>query len=570
MSQEKLINFIESLCKNTKQNLQQWTAASLDMPESRCIGNIRTTIKKYTKETRDVLHMQHCKTFLELKSYCNEHNCEGGLKMVTFPDVATRPDVWEVHITDPNLLHLLQIKKYSGQRKQHTQYTYYDSESESSMPDMMESIVEDMECDDIDTDEIGLEHGHIIPNLSGVDSADIKHILLTTHRNICTEIIFLLLCGKRGVKWNSLDVESLLNDILCTPESIYKELTSYEIDGVLRVIQRCCTKKCPLVVKPKMKKLTKANFLGHVLGHYYWYIPPCKKVKDMATLSAICRQEVVCFVPEDVMQVGLALWTLCYDLEDWLNSSPVLVTLQIPAEPHEFDILSYPEISTSRSQVESRVIDPSHCLMNLQEHATMKGFFGCDPKAFHRVSTADNNVLSKGLIVQPLEDKQSVSFALKVFSSDVEQTMHNNGDMKEAELVKNVRNWYSACNDRGLLVTECISYFVAMNNYMLFFYKPRLFPMSTTHACGLPSITFQAVLQNILTRIQLYSLSPRKKYNQRAVCTLAVESMFSVLTTLSQTTLGIPLAAKIPCYISRIMQFTVTQYNPDKYVNYPI
>ena len=34
--------------------------------------------------------------------------------MVTFPDVGTRPDVWEVHITDPNLLHLLQIKKYTG------------------------------------------------------------------------------------------------------------------------------------------------------------------------------------------------------------------------------------------------------------------------------------------------------------------------------------------------------------------------------------------------------------------------------------------------------------------------
>ena len=335
MSQEKLINFIESLCKNTKQNLQQWTAASLDMPESRHIGNIRATIKKHKKETRDVLHMQHCKTFLELESYCNEHNCEGGLKMVTFLDVATRPDVWEVHITDLNLLHLLQIKKYSRQRKQQTQYTYYDSESESSTPDMMESIVEDMECDDMDTDEIGLEHGHIVPNLSGIDSADIKHILLTTHHDICTEIIFLLLCGKRGVKWSSLDVESLLNDILCTPESIYKELTSYKIDGVLRVIQRCCTKKCPLVVKPKMKKLMKANFLGHVLGHYYRYIPPHKKVKDMPMLSAICRQEVVCSVPEDVMWVGLALWTLRYDLEDWLNSSPVPVTLQIPVEPHE-------------------------------------------------------------------------------------------------------------------------------------------------------------------------------------------------------------------------------------------
>ena len=182
----------------------------------------------------------------------------------------------------------------------------------------------------------------------------------------------------------------------------------------------------------------KVNFLGHVLGHYHRYISAQKKVKDMPTLSAICRQEVICSVPEDVMQVGLALWTLRYDLEDWLNSSPVPVTIEIPVDLHEFDIFSYPEILTTRSQIESRVIDPSHCLTNLQVHATMKGFFGCNQKAFHRVSASDNNVLIKGLIVQPLEDKQSVSFALKVFRSDVEQTMCNNGDMKEAELVKNV------------------------------------------------------------------------------------------------------------------------------------
>ena len=179
-------------------------------------------------------------------------------------------------------------------------------------------------------------------------------------------------------------------------------------------------------------------------------------------------------------------------------------------------------------------------------HATRKGFFGCDPNAFKHVSAADNTVLSKALLVEPFEDKQSVSFALKVFSSKVEQTMHNNGDMKEAELVKNVRNWYSACNDRGIPVTDHLISLVAMNNYMLSFYKPRRFPMSTTHVCGLPCITFQAILHNISTRIQLYSLSIKKTYNQWAVSTLAVETMFSVLTTLSQTTSGIPLAAEIP------------------------
>ena len=39
------------------------------------------------------------------------------------------------------------------------------------------------------------------------------------------------------------------------------------------------------------------------------------------------------------------------------------------------------------------------------------------------------------------------------------------------------------------------------------------------------------------------------------------------LSTLLRTTSGIPLAAKIPQYVSRIMQFASTQCNPDKYHN---
>ena len=70
--------------------------------------------------------------------------------------------------------------------------------------------------------------------------------------------------------------------------------------------------------------------------------------------------------------------------------------------------------------MESRIIDPSHCLTNLRLHATQKGFFGCDHKAFIRVSEADNNVLNKAFLMHPIQDKQSVPFAERVFSAEVE------------------------------------------------------------------------------------------------------------------------------------------------------
>ena len=87
-------------------------------------------------------------------------------------------------------------------------------------------------------------------------------------------------------------------------------------------------------------------------------------------------------------------------------------------------------------------------------HATQKGILGCDPKAFLRVSETDNNVLNQGLLVEPIPDKQSVPFARRIFSKEVQDLMLTNGDIKEAQLVKHIRNWYDACNERRLTVRE--------------------------------------------------------------------------------------------------------------------
>ena len=252
------------------------------------------------------------------------------------------------------------------------------------------------------------------------------------------------------------------------------------------------------------------------MGHTKRHFPPKQKRIFLQSLAFLCEFEIKRSVPENVISVGLAHWKFNLDLNKWLDSSPVPVTMKIPVEPYTFDLFSFPDISLSRSLVESRIIDPSHCLTNLRVHATQKGFFGCDTKAFWKVAESNNSILNKAFLIDPIPDKQSVPFAERVFSSKVEQAMRNNGDMTEAELVKHIRNWYGACNKRGLRLTERIKYLVAMNNYMLSFYDPEYFPMNTTHVKGLPATTFQAILQNVSTRLQLYILSRKK--NLQSAC----------------------------------------------------
>ena len=142
--------------------------------------------------------------------------------------------------------------------------------------------------------------------------------------------------------------------------------------------------------------------------------------------------------------------------------------------------------------------------------------------------------------------------------------MHNNGDVKEAHLVKTIRNWYDACNERALSVSQRITNLVEMHNYLMEFYDPKDFPMNTSYVANLPSTTFQSIMHNVSTRIHLYHLSKVHTYNHRSVSTLAVESLFSDLATLASNSNGVPMAANIPKHILRMTLLNTAKNDPTK------
>ena len=240
---------------------------------------------------------------------------------------------------------------------------------------------------------------------------------------------------------------------------------------------------------------------------------------------------------------------------------------EVPSDYEKYHIFAYPEFECQRNKVEPRLIDPSHCLTNMRVHATTKKLFNCDPEAFKAVSKYSNDVLSAGLVHQEMLDKQSVPFAQQVFSKEVSDTMEKLGFKNEAKLVTVVRNWFNACNERGLSVETRIEHLIDIHNYFMGFYQPRTYPMSCTHIQGLPSTTFQAILQNVSMRIILYHLTPKKTYNHRALSTLSVESFFSDLSAMANSNTGIPLTDNIPRYLAKVTQLNSIKHDPTKYVH---
>ena len=186
MSKDKLLSFIRNLCIISDGDINTWTSTAISHPGITRIGNIEVKAGIHTKETQNPKHVMHCKRYIEVKSFCNEFNCDSGMAGVIFPNVECRPDLWQVNICDHNLLHMW------GKCKLHRRFTQTSnvaiSGESSNLLDEIEHDV--MEIDMHDTDSI---LDNVSENFVVTDSGHIRNLLLTSHNNILIEILFFLL-----------------------------------------------------------------------------------------------------------------------------------------------------------------------------------------------------------------------------------------------------------------------------------------------------------------------------------------------------------------------------------------
>ena len=78
--------------------------------------------------------------------------------------------------------------------------------------------------------------------------------------------------------------------------------------------------------------------------------------------------------------------------------------------------------------------------------------------------------------------------------------------------------------------------------------------LSQRHFRGMPMPTYEALLQNINTHIQLYQYAHGNTYNVHSISTLANESFFSDLTQLDKESPFYPKACNIPKLVGKVVQ----------------
>ena len=324
--------------------------------------------------------------------------------------------------------------------------------------------------------------------------------MLTSKKVLLEQIIVTLMCLPHGEKWQMYHINHFYNTCLSSTHAIHQNLTSVEINTILTFIKDQWDNK--LQIPSLTGKVDRSNALGYILGHTDRVFPKGKINKQMYPLKVLCHMKVRNELPLNVLKVTCAEWLFELLFPKWLDKSPVPVVYEIPSNYHDdYQIYSYPEYNTKHQQIEPRIIDPSHCLTNLRLHATTKGFFNLNPNAFKEVARQNNDILNLALVQEPMPDKQNVPFAQKIFSEAVELELCKLGCLNEALLVRTVRNWYNACNERGLTVETRLEYLLDMDKYLSEQYIPKCYPMNLTHVNGLPCTSYQSVRHNICTRI---------------------------------------------------------------------
>ena len=85
-------------------------------------------------------------------------------------------------------------------------------------------------------------------------------------------------------------------------------------------------------------------------------------------------------------------------------------------------------------------------------------------------------------------------------------------------------------------------------------------PPPINYIKGMPVPTFEALMQGITTRLQLFSLT-NKPINEEGISTVSIESFFSDLTHMEFSGLGCPKAVNIPHLITHVTKLNSIKHD---------
>ena len=315
-------------------------------------------------------------------------------------------------------------------------------------------------------------------------------------------------------KWNDIPLSFLYPQLLTDAQELMKMCIVKELT-IIAMEMHCFTGRCwysSTYLKSENCNVIVAAFGGNNLvipdlGHCKERIYQPDSLLTLAT--ATIKNESF---PIEHIQVPLCTVIQRENHYKWIHKSTVPLFAPIPSESdsrlvtaHEH--FCYPELSEDQQQLEPRTFDFTHILTNMRCQILTRGFDFCQKHHFKELCKDRPDILSIASVFDKI-DVQNAFTAMRMFHYNVECWMKDKGYLETAKFIKLVRNWHDACNRRGLTADTCVHYLNELHVFLThginFNCIPFQFP--DRYIRGMTWQTFEALLQNISMRIQLYYL----------------------------------------------------------------
>ncbi|XP_053390393.1 uncharacterized protein LOC128553286 [Mercenaria mercenaria] len=158
----------------------------------------------------------------------------------------------------------------------------------------------------------------------------------------------------------------------------------------------------------------------------------------------------------------------------------------------------------------------------------------------------------------------SVSVARCHFTEEVENDMRIHGDIRAADLCRDIRQWWYAEDDPGINSKLRIQQRMSLRKRLLSYVNFAHFPSPTMYINGWPCQLWEALIANIDAKTHLYGLTHSHTYNVRAFSSMMGETYFSELTMFDRRGRGTVTAAEFGRFICSTWQALNMRLDPER------
>ncbi|KAK3085496.1 hypothetical protein FSP39_004241 [Pinctada imbricata] len=441
------------------------------------------------------------------------------------------------------------ILKENGETTKH-----YNPLLENNMEDVRSSIDDEMK----ETDMNNQEHGNETHR-----SPTIHHPLILSEESTSMLSNLLSRNSKISKYWNRDNPIDLFSDA-----NTLVVLTHTEIDSVYEILRSEIHAHKPN--QPGMRKswpkLKKCEFLIDSFRQTSCFNAPTKSKRRRATVPKLCTMATKMLrghqVPKDVIAIAYAQYVFYEERRNWYDSSPIKNGLQLHGFEDEIPFwYSLPEYNEHTESVMTKSIDCSHNFTHLRIRTATTGICGVNSKAWHECAKSNSTNLNISMVADLL-DKQSVANARTHFSENVENWMWEHGFTNSAELTGMIRRWYEASDSPSIPVEKRIHDLLQFRNFLLDGVHFEEFPPAMRYIKGIPIVTYEGILLDIDSKLQLYGISG--PYNIRSVGSLAAETTVGILQSLNSTSQVSIKAIDVPRLMSTAVQVMTYKLNPTR------